>query len=55
MAFGAMWTRRINAVSSEGAKLVGHAGLLDRNFTTSAPNRILLADITYIPTGEGWL
>lgn len=29
--------------------------LLDRNFTASAPNHIWLADITYIPTGEGWL
>ena len=29
--------------------------LLDRNFVAAAPNRIWLADITYIPTGEGWL
>ena len=29
--------------------------LLDRNFTAPAPNRVWLADITYIPTGEGWL
>ena len=29
--------------------------LLDRNFTAAAPNRVWLADITYIPTGEGWL
>jgi putative transposase len=29
--------------------------LLDRNFTASAPNRVWLADITYIETGEGWL
>lgn len=29
--------------------------LLDRQFTAPAPNRIWLADITYIPTGEGWL
>ena len=28
---------------------------LGRNFTASAPNQILLADLTYIPTGEGWL
>jgi putative transposase len=28
---------------------------LDRNFTAAAPNRIWLADITYIETGEGWL
>jgi transposase InsO family protein len=29
--------------------------LLDRNFTASAPNRVWLADITYIETDEGWL
>jgi transposase InsO family protein len=29
--------------------------LLDRNFVAAAPNRIWLADITYIETGEGWL
>ena len=29
--------------------------LLDRQFTATAPNRVWLADITYIPTREGWL
>jgi transposase InsO family protein len=29
--------------------------LLDREFTASAPNRVWLADITYVETGEGWL
>jgi len=29
--------------------------LLARNFTAPGPNRIWLADITYVPTGEGWL
>jgi transposase InsO family protein len=29
--------------------------LLDRNFTAPAPNRIWLADITYIETDQGWL
>ena len=29
--------------------------LVDRDFTTTAPNRIWLADITYVETGEGWL
>jgi transposase InsO family protein len=26
-----------------------------RKFTTQAPNQVWLADLTYIPTGEGWL
>jgi transposase InsO family protein len=29
--------------------------LLARNFTAQAPNQIWLADLTYIPTEEGWL
>jgi putative transposase len=28
---------------------------LNRNFTVSAPNQLWAGDITYIPTGEGWL
>ena len=29
--------------------------LLDRKFTAPGPNKVWLADMTYIPTGEGWL
>jgi putative transposase len=29
--------------------------LVQREFTATAPNRVWLADITYIPTAEGWL
>ena len=29
--------------------------LLNRNFTCHEPNRVWVSDITYIPTGEGWL
>jgi putative transposase len=29
--------------------------LIARDFTAAAPNRVWLADITYIPTAEGWL
>src|SRR5690242_36005 len=29
--------------------------LLARRFTASAPDRVWLADITYVPTAEGWL
>jgi len=28
---------------------------LGRNFTARTPNQVWLADLTYIPTGEGWL
>ncbi|WP_130584453.1 IS3 family transposase, partial [Bradyrhizobium sp. Leo170] len=29
--------------------------LVARDFTAAAPNRVWLADITYVPTAEGWL
>jgi putative transposase len=29
--------------------------LLKQNFQVDAPNKVWLSDITYIPTGEGWL
>jgi transposase InsO family protein len=29
--------------------------LLKQEFSASVPNRVWLADITYLPTGEGWL
>jgi len=29
--------------------------LLDRNFIATAPNRIWVADITYVETDQGWL
>ena len=29
--------------------------LLQRQFTATAPNRVWLADLTFIRTGEGWL
>jgi transposase InsO family protein len=29
--------------------------LLDRQFDVAAPNQVWVSDITYIPTGEGWL
>jgi putative transposase len=29
--------------------------LLEQKFTATAPNQIWVSDITYIPTGEGWL
>ncbi len=28
---------------------------LGRNFAAAAPHQVWLADLTYIPTGEGWL
>jgi transposase InsO family protein len=31
------------------------ANLLERDFTTTAPNKVWAGDVTYLPTREGWL
>jgi len=31
------------------------ANLLDQNFVADRPNHVWLANISYIPTNEGWL
>lgn len=46
--------RRVQTTNSRHAFPVA-PNLLDRQFTASRPNQIWLADLTYIPTGEGWL
>ena len=32
-----------------------HANSLDRQFNPQSPNQRWVADITYVPTSEGWL
>jgi len=44
---------RVTTDSSHGRPVA--ANLLNRDFTAAHPNRKWVADITYIPTGEGWL
>ena len=46
--------RRVRTTDS-GHELPIAPNLIARDFTTEAPNRVWLADITYIPTAEGWL
>jgi putative transposase len=45
------------AIDDRGALLAFPiaANLLERNFIAAAPNRIWLADITYVETDQGWL
>jgi putative transposase len=45
--------RRVQTTSSHHVFPVAPI-LLDRQFTASKPNQVWLADLTYIPTGEGW-
>jgi transposase InsO family protein len=47
--------RRIPRTTNSKHSLPLAPNLLDRQFTAPAPNRVWLADITYVPTDEGWL
>jgi putative transposase len=47
--------RRVPRTTDSKHSLPLALNLLDRQFTAPAPNRVWLADITYIPTKEGWL
>jgi putative transposase len=46
--------RRVRTTDSRHDQPIA-PNLLDRNFIAAAPNRIWLADITYIDTDQGWL
>jgi transposase InsO family protein len=49
-------TRRKFRVTTDSSHALPIApNLLGRDFTAAAPNRKWVADITFIPTGEGWL
>lgn len=45
---------RVNTTDSNHSRPVA-ANIVDRNFTPSKKNETWTADITYIPTSEGWL
>ena len=47
--------RRFKATTNSRHKLPVVDNLLDQRFKASAPNHIWVTDLTYIPTGEGWL
>lgn len=47
--------RRFRATTNSKHKLPVAPNLLEQDFSASAPNSVWLADITYIPTEEGWL
>jgi transposase InsO family protein len=52
----AMTQRRFRVVTTDSNhSLPVAANLLGQTFLATRPNEIWLADITYIPTGEGWL
>jgi putative transposase len=47
--------RRFVRTTDSGHELAVAPNVLDRDFDPSGPNESWSADITYVPTGEGWL
>jgi putative transposase len=47
--------RKFKTTTDSGHDLPIAENLLNRNFTTSEPDRGWAADITYVPTAQGWL
>ena len=47
--------RRFVRTTDSNHRLPVAANILDRNFEPEGPNQVWCADITYIPTHEGWL
>jgi len=47
--------RKFKVTTDSNHRLAVAENLLDRQFTVTAPNRVWVSDITYIPTWEGWL
>jgi putative transposase len=47
--------RRFKATTYSGHKLPVANNILNQQFEVSAPNKVWVSDITYIPTDEGWI
>jgi len=47
--------KKFKATTDSSHTLPVAENLVDQQFKVSAPNRVWVTDITYIPTGEGWL
>ncbi len=47
--------KKFKATTDSTYTLPVAANLLEQQFETTAPNRVWVSDITYIPTDEGWL
>jgi transposase InsO family protein len=48
-------TRKFKATTNSRHSLPVAENLLSQQFEATAPGQVWLSDITYIPTGEGWL
>ena len=54
-AIRAVGSRKFKVTTDKDHKYPISPNLLKQNFTAEAPFKIWTSDITYIPTGEGWL
>jgi putative transposase len=47
--------KRSFSITSQNPKAEAAPDLVDRKFTATAPNQLWVADVTYVPTVQGWL
>ena len=47
--------KKYKATTNSKHNLPVHDNVLNQQFTAQAPNQVWMADITYVPTDEGWL
>jgi putative transposase len=47
--------RKFKATTNSNHPYNVYANLFEQNFQATASNEVWMADITYIPTDEGWL
>jgi len=47
--------KRSFSITSQNPKADVAPDLVDRDFTATAPNQLWVADVTYVPTVQGWL
>ena len=47
--------RRLRGTTRQNPDAVAAPDLVQRDFTASGPDQLWVADITYVPTDEGWL
>ncbi len=47
--------KRSFAISTQNPKAEAAPDLVDRKFVATCPNQLWVADVTYVPTAQGWL
>ena len=55
LGIGCKQRRKFKATTHSNHRLAVAENLLDQNFAATRPHQIWVADISYVPTDEGWL